>query len=144
MRKAAFPQTIIRNLRGSILPLVHQTLQAEGLTTDNPTTGKLTAICRMIEENLENPPTQRQLANIWDMSEEALCKLFRTWLDCSPADFLRKRRLDKASHLITHTDLPLAQIALMTGFSEQSAMTRCFRREQGITPGRLRRSRKLH
>jgi AraC-like DNA-binding protein len=43
-----------------------------------------------------------------------------------------RRRLCES--LLRHTDYALAEIAFMTGFSEQSAFTRAFKRWQGQTP----------
>lgn len=48
-------------------------------------------------------------------------------------------RRDAAHRLLTRTDLPLSQVAAMTGFSEQSTLTRAARRWFGETPTRARR-----
>lgn len=52
-------------------------------------------------------------------------------------DDLRREMVHR--HLTT-TDLPIAQIALMAAFSEQSALTRAVRRWFGATPREVRRS----
>jgi AraC-like DNA-binding protein len=43
-------------------------------------------------------------------------------------------RRDLAQRLLAGTDYPLADVAFLTGFSEQSAFTRAFRRWSGSTP----------
>jgi AraC-like DNA-binding protein len=43
-------------------------------------------------------------------------------------------RKDVARHLLSETDLCLAEIAFLTGFSEQSAFSRAFKRWVGQTP----------
>lgn len=45
-----------------------------------------------------------------------------------------------AYRLITGTDMPVAQIAAMAGFAEQSALTRAVRRWYGVSPRILRRT----
>jgi AraC family transcriptional regulator len=37
-------------------------------------------------------------------------------------------------------DLPSSQVALESGFADQSHMARCFRRLLGLTPSELRKS----
>lgn len=49
-----------------------------------------------------------------------------------------KVRLDEALHLLATTDRPLSDIALDTGFCDQSAFTRHFRRMTGVPPGTFR------
>ncbi len=64
---------------------------------------------------------------------------FRKATGQSPADYLAELRLDHAARLLRASDLSIAEIALATGFSEQSALTRSFRRRRGATPARIRR-----
>jgi transcriptional regulator GlxA family with amidase domain len=80
-----------------------------------------------------------------DLAEEAglaasqFHALFRRATGATPARALAELRLDRAGELLCGTGLPIAEIALMVGFSDQSALTRCFRRRRGTTPERVRR-----
>jgi AraC-like DNA-binding protein len=56
-----------------------------------------------------------------------------------PAAMLADTRLDHAEHLLRATATPIAEIAFAVGFSDQSALTRCFRRRRATTPDALRR-----
>jgi len=56
----------------------------------------------------------------------------------SPLQLLHKLRLDEATRLLRETTLPLGEIALQTGWCDQSAFTRHFTRYAGIAPGRSR------
>ena len=47
-------------------------------------------------------------------------------------------RRDLAKRLLQETDFSLIEVAFMTGFSEQSALTRAFKRWVGRTPGAFR------
>lgn len=49
-------------------------------------------------------------------------------------------RRDLARRLLRDTDFSLIEVAFMTGFSEQSALTRAFKRWEGRTPGAFRAS----
>lgn len=54
-------------------------------------------------------------------------------------DCLRRLRVDDASHSLAHTTLPIVEVALGSGFANQSHFTRIFKRATGITPAEYRR-----
>jgi AraC-like DNA-binding protein len=65
--------------------------------------------------------------------------LFREELDTSPHAWLLAHRLACAREWLASTGLPIAEIALRAGFSEQSALTRAMRKASGMTPAAYRR-----
>ena len=56
-----------------------------------------------------------------------------------PHRYVIERRLARARVLIEADAAPLAEVALMAGFSHQSHLARWMRRLEGVTPGELRR-----
>ncbi len=66
--------------------------------------------------------------------EQRVRRLFQM----SPLQLLHQMRLDEGTRLLRETDLPLSEIALQTGWCDQSAFTRHFSRYAGISPGRFR------
>ena len=54
--------------------------------------------------------------------------------------WLIERRVERAKDLMTNTRLPLAHIATQSGFADQSALNRSFKRIHGVTPGIWRRT----
>jgi len=66
--------------------------------------------------------------------EQRVQKLFQM----SPLQLLHKLRLDEATRLLRETDQSLSDIALQTGWCDQSAFTRHFSRYAGMAPGRFR------
>ena len=77
----------------------------------------------------------------WEVEVEPtrLVHAFRRHLDTTPADYLRHLRVDEARRLLLDTERPVADIALETGFTDQSHLTRVFRRSLGETPAAFRR-----
>ncbi|RUU12782.1 AraC family transcriptional regulator [Mesorhizobium sp. USDA-HM6] len=55
----------------------------------------------------------------------------------TPGQYLRDRRIRAASALVK-TDMPLAEIAVATGFADQSHLTRVFKTIKGLSPGAWR------
>ena len=68
----------------------------------------------------------------------------RSFKQCTgkpPHRWLLENRVEKAKELLTDAGLPLAEIALECGFSDQSHFTRVFSRIAGTSPGTWRRLR---
>lgn len=68
-----------------------------------------------------------------------LARVFREFLECSPGEVLRGRRLERAAQMIGGSTASLADIACATGFVDQSHLTRTFRQRLGATPTAWRR-----
>ncbi|HYB09896.1 MAG TPA: AraC family transcriptional regulator [Alphaproteobacteria bacterium] len=83
--------------------------------------------------------TVGDLARAAGMGMSAFHARFRRETGTTPANRLAQARLDHASRLLREGDSSIAEVALSVGFSDQSALTRSFRRRRGITPAALRR-----
>ncbi len=68
-----------------------------------------------------------------------LARTFRRHFRCTPGEFLRFRRLEKAAEALASTARPLAEVALASGFADQSHSTKAFVRGFGLPPGEYRR-----
>jgi AraC-like DNA-binding protein len=66
--------------------------------------------------------------------EQRVRRLFQM----SPLQLLHKLRLDEATRLLRETAISIGEIAIRTGWCDQSAFTRHFNRYAGIAPGRYR------
>lgn len=78
------------------------------------------------------------------LSEEArlskyhFARLFKEETGQTPWAYVLKARMRRAKKLLATTDRSLAEIALRTGFFDQSHFTRTFKRLEGTTPGTYR------
>lgn len=66
---------------------------------------------------------------------------FRRSTGVAPHEYLSRLRMEEAKRLMTNTELPLVDIALICGFGDQSYFTRVFSRNIGTSPGAWRRAR---
>lgn len=98
------------------------------------------AIAHM-EQRLDSPEPVAALARTLGLSPRRLETLFRKTLNQSPASYALTLRLAAARRLITDTHHPLADIALRTGFSSGSTLSRAFTRAFGHAPSTLRKPR---
>ncbi len=72
------------------------------------------------------------------LSERQLQRLFRRAFGMTIQQFIIRSRIQAAIHELTHSQRTIAEIALMFGFSDQSAFTNQFRSVAGLPPRTFR------
>ena len=129
-------------LRAIILGIGQALSPHEGVdTADDPTRpGRISATqaVRYIEDNLNRPLSLEEIASHLNVSTRQLTRLFSTFAGTSPAQYVRVTRLDRASALLTRTELPIKEISHQVGFSDVQYFTRCFTAHFGVSPGAYR------
>ncbi|MFZ5792541.1 MAG: helix-turn-helix domain-containing protein [Pseudomonadota bacterium] len=96
-----------------------------------------------IEANKAERLTVERIAAAAHTSAGHLHALFRRHLGVTPMDHLGAIRLDHAMGLLASSDVSIAAVAAASGYADQSALTRAFKRRCGMTPARYRQSQRL-
>jgi AraC family transcriptional regulator len=91
-----------------------------------------------IEQSLERDLSIDALAKVAGLSPHYFADLFRQATGFAPHRYVCQRRVEQAQELLTHADLPLAEVAHRCGFTSQSQFNTVFRRFTGMTPGKFR------
>lgn len=78
------------------------------------------------------------LAGVGGVHPMHLARAYRKCYGRSVNEALRENRLRAATRCLVRTDLPLAEIALTSGFYDRSHFTNMFQRYVGFTPGEYR------
>jgi AraC-like DNA-binding protein len=91
-------------------------------------------------ERLDGNIGLSDLARECGLSVSHFVQAFRRTFGMSPYRWLIERRIDRAKTLLSTGDLPIADIAVQSGFSDEAAFTRAFGRIVGESPGRWRGS----
>ncbi|MBM7567817.1 helix-turn-helix transcriptional regulator [Paenibacillus sacheonensis] len=76
-------------------------------------------------------------------SRSLLFQLFRKQFQQSPMDYVKSTRLNEAYRKLCTTDMPVAEIALMSGFANSFHFSREFKAKFGRTPTEARRANRL-
>jgi transcriptional regulator GlxA family with amidase domain len=99
---------------------------------------ELRDISAFILEHLDEPlPVERIAAGV-GMSPRTLSRWCRQHLDESPAERVRRLRIDEARRLLEETSLPLKEVTARTGLGDASTLWRVFTRRLGVTPAAYR------
>lgn len=117
-------------------PLLLDTLSQEA---PRPTS-RLALLLARIEAAPGQPWTLDAMARAAALSPSRIHALFRQETGMSPHDWLLKRRLERACALLAASGRSIADIALETGFSDQSVLTRAMRTAMGTTPAAYRKA----
>jgi AraC-like DNA-binding protein len=80
------------------------------------------------------------IAQELDMSPVYISRLYKQLTMKSLTDVIAEVRMSKAKELLLHSDLPIADIAERTGFTNSSYFYRTFKRCNGVTPNEYRRA----
>ncbi len=94
---------------------------------------------RIMDANIETPLAIPDIAGQVGMTVRSLERRYKKFLDCGPAAFYRRMRLERARHLLWHTNLSVLEISFMTGFSSPSYMSRMYQVQYGKIPSHERR-----
>ena len=87
-----------------------------------------------IDAHLSENIKLESLADITGLSRYYFARAFKRSIGTPPHCYLVQRRLERAQTLLANTDLPLAQVALESGFHDQSHFSHRFRLATGVTP----------
>jgi AraC family transcriptional regulator len=68
-----------------------------------------------------------------------LARTFRQHYHCSPGEYARRLRVERACRLLFRGNAPLAEVALEAGFADQSHFSSVFKRYTGFTPAEYRK-----
>jgi len=87
-----------------------------------------------IHKHFDEPLRLPQLAELADLSVYQFDQRIRALFHVTAGQYLVKVRIDAACERLSHSDEPIAQIALSCGYSDQSAFSRQFKQAVGISP----------
>lgn len=99
----------------------------------------LTRVLEYINVHYGEPIKVKELADMCHISETHFRRIFSSYMEMSPLEYINQVRIRMACELLNRTDEPVADIAVKCGFSTNSTFNRNFRQIMGATPMEWRR-----
>lgn len=96
-------------------------------------------IIEYINERYREDLTLESVAGFYGLSREHLSRNFKKYMGTTFREYLDALRLDYAHNALLNTDYSVLEIAVNSGFSDERALTRCFRKTYGTTPAQYRK-----
>jgi len=93
-----------------------------------------------IDDHLSETLTMHRLTRSFQTGKTRLNSAFDSAYGCTPAQYIRNARVEKAKDLLLSTDLPVREISYQVGYPNHANFTTTFGRMVGVTPQEFRRS----
>lgn len=100
---------------------------------------ELKRVMDFIETHFVDEITVKRLAEIADISVPHFNRRFRQLLRLSPMEYILSFRVQEVQRLLTTTDQSIGEIAMASGFYDQSHCAKRFKKVVGMTPLAYRR-----
>lgn len=91
-----------------------------------------------IEDHIDERISVEMLASLANLSVCYFVRAFKLSMGITPHDYLMRRRVEHTMQLLLATNMPLSEIAVAAGFTDQSHCARRFRRHTGMSPSAYR------
>ena len=82
--------------------------------------------------------TINELADFTELSPSYLSRLFKQNLGISVSDYIREKKIEKATNLLKYSEISVIEIANYLAFSSQSHFIQTFEKYIGLTPKKYR------
>lgn len=99
----------------------------------------LSTLLDYLDDTFEQEWTLTNMAAEVGVHPVHLCRTFSEHFDCTLGEYIRRLRVLRGRQLLAIHDGTLAEIALQSGFADQSHFTRVFKKHFGLTPRDFRR-----
>lgn len=91
-----------------------------------------------LQQRLDDPPDFRQLAAEVYLSPYHFHRIFRALTGESPAELVRRLRMERAAWQVRHTDRPITEIAFAASYATHESFTKAFTASFGMAPSVFR------
>jgi AraC family transcriptional regulator len=92
----------------------------------------------LLHETLPDNPTVGRIAQVVGVHPVHLARVFHRRYGCSIGEYARNWRVEVASRQLATTTSPIAEVAAVAGFADQSHLCRTFKMVSGLTPKEYR------
>ncbi|MCA9139966.1 MAG: AraC family transcriptional regulator [Planctomycetales bacterium] len=124
---------------GNVVGLVGISRDIQSLGDESNDLTQLAGIVEYIKQHLADPLRTTELAEQTGMSAYQLDRRCREVYGVTTSQLILQLRMGAAACQLRQSNESILAIALSSGYSDQSAFTRQFRRTFGVSPGKYRR-----
>ena len=104
---------------------------------------RIEAVVEILDKTTSRMTPNESLAAAAGMAVNGFIRLFSKEVGVAPQKYSRRKRIEKASHLLHFTDKKIDEIAEETGFLDRYHFSRAFRETTNYSPAEFRRRRIL-
>ena len=83
---------------------------------------------------INDAPTLENISKQLNIHPVTLSKEFSKYYQCSFGDYIRQLRIESSLSFLGKKNLPVNDVAYLSGFSDTSNFIRTFKKVKGVTP----------
>jgi AraC family transcriptional regulator len=125
-------------IEGLVLEILAEIARSEASDSSRLAPNWLKQATEIVESRFLERLSLTEIASEVGVHYVHLSRQFHKYNRCTVGELIRRRRVQYASHLLAHSRTPLAEIALVCGFSDQSHLSFLFKRYMGLSPSKFR------
>jgi AraC-like DNA-binding protein len=96
---------------------------------------RIHAARKILQQQLDNPPSLLELSRMVGLNDRALKEGFRACFGTTAFNYLHHYRLEQAQQLLATGNLRVENVSQQVGFSNRSYFAEAFRKKFGVNPG---------
>lgn len=100
-------------------------------------------IAKYVRKNLATNLSVSALCSVFRLSHDEIYTLFRDFFGLTPAEYVKKNRLNYACKILSTTNISINEIAAKCGIPDYNYFSKIFKKEFGISPREYRKSNHL-
>ena len=104
---------------------------------------EINTLKKFLDENTERKINLNEICQQVSRSKPHLIRLFKKYTGSAPYDYLMKKRVSHAKLMLTHSTMPIKEIAGKLQFSDQYYFSNYFKKVAGISPSEFRKQIRL-
>ena len=125
-------------MEGVLLEMLAESARNSDESTSTSAPAWLRRVRDALDDSYLLAPSLADLAAIGGVHPVHLSREFRKRFRVTIGEYVRKRRIEHASGLLSNSGMPMAEIASTCGFSDQSHFCALFKKYSGMTPAKFR------
>lgn len=93
---------------------------------------------KYIQGNLAMPFSVKTMSKDLSLSQRYIYSLFKKELGTTPVSYINESRINYSKNLLTTSNLPIHEVALLSGYDNSTYFITLFRKNSGVTPLQFR------
>jgi AraC family transcriptional regulator len=125
-------------MEGVLLEMLAESARTHDEGSGSSAPAWLRRVREALDDSYLQAPGLADLAAVGGVHPVHLSREFRKRYQVTIGEYIRKRRIEHASGLLSNSGMPMAEIASKCGFSDQSHFCALFKKYSGMTPAKFR------
>lgn len=137
-RECGFETVIKDGITDILVYMLRNTVTTDYLETQTELTSEIKKVVEYLDKHSNEKITLKNLSEMCNYSQDYLSKLMKANFGAGFSEYLLKKRISNAVHLLMTTDFSIFEISQNVGFTNKTHFYKMFEKYLGIKPSFIR------